>query len=101
MSDEITASFDSLMHQAPMTVGAYVDDCLELLVGLNFNQEERVQILPGLVIACAIDFSGAVLAQQLRAGLQETRTVDDTDALSSIADALERFPSAIESLKDK
>lgn len=93
MTEEITAKFDKLMKQALMTADVYMGEAVERIdrqFGGGFARKN-----PGLVgtfmQVAALDFGFAVLAQQLRAGLESVaENIPDTepiaDALNEIAD---------------
>lgn len=75
MSEPITANAQTLMNQAPATVDVYLTEAVKSIddhLGKGYSQKN-----PGLVAAfiqtCAIDLGCAVLAQQLRAGLENIR----------------------------
>jgi hypothetical protein len=89
MSNEyITANFDTLMRQGPMTASLYLAKAIDE-VNAQLGKDaarKHPEIIAAFVQAAAIDAVGGVIAQQIRAGLDAVvaaieshtdRTVDD------------------------
>lgn len=72
MTSSITASFDTLLKQGPMTAGDSLDEIVKILDG-KFGKgyaERNPQLVGQLTQASVHDIGLAILAQQIRAGLE-------------------------------
>lgn len=67
MTERITADATELMRQASMTAHDYLLRAVEDVQRIVGKPDP--QIIAALVIAASVDMAGAVVAQQVRAGL--------------------------------
>ena len=73
MTDQITASFETLMHQGAMTTSVYLAEAISMIdeqLGEGFAEQHPI-LIGLLVLASAIDSTGLIMAQQTRAGFSE------------------------------
>ena len=71
INEHITASFDTLMRQGPMTASLYLSkaiDDINAQLGKDAARKHP-EIVAAFMHAAAIDAVGGVIAQQIRAGL--------------------------------
>jgi hypothetical protein len=113
MSNEyITAAFDTLMKQGPMTASLYLSKAIDD-VNAQLGKDaarKHPEIVAAFVQAAAIDEVGSVIAQQIRAGLDAIaaaieshadRTVDDGISSEFHAQLMKRNPLANNTTAEK
>jgi len=103
INEYITANFDTLMRQGPMTASLYLSkaiDDIDVQLGKDAARKHP-EIVAALVQAAAIDEVGSVIAQQIRAGLDAIaaaieshtdRTADDGISPEFRAQLMKRNP---------
>jgi len=93
MPKHITADFHTLMDQAPGTAAVYLNEAIESIdKALGEGYAKRNPSLVGAFIqASAMDMGHAVLAQQIRAGLESIAENISTTDVEPVADALEKI----------
>jgi hypothetical protein len=113
MSNEyITASFDTLMRQGPMTASLYLAKAIDE-VNAQLGKDaarKHPEIVAAFVQAAAIDEVGSVIAQQIRAGFDAVavaieshtdRTVDDGISPGFQTQLMKRNPFANNTTAEK
>ena len=102
-TEYITASFDTLMRQGPMTASLYLSKAIDD-VNAQLGKDaarKHPEIVAAFVQAAAIDETGSVIAQQIRAGLEAIaaaieshtdRTVDDGISPEFLRQLMQRNP---------
>lgn len=105
MVNEITAGFETLMQQAPMTGSVYLAEAVQRIdeeFGDGFAEKHPI-LIGSFILVAAIDCSFATLAQQIHQGLSEVASaiselevLDNKEELISLAEAGESIASAID-----
>lgn len=73
MTETITANFETLLHQGPMTAREYMREAIASIddrFGDGFA-EKHPELIAAFMQTAILDLQGAVLAQQIREGIQE------------------------------
>ena len=100
---EITASFEELMRQGPMTAQVYFNDCLKIVDG-TFGEgysKKNPAVLAACIQASAMDCTMGTLAQQLRRGLDRIADHLEGGSTSRIAEVLEEnLPDIVRAIND-
>ena len=87
---EITDNFKTLMNQGPMTAEVYLMQAVQILdAQFGEGYAKKTPSLVGMfMLTAALDAGGGLLAQQIRAGLQECGS-NVSKYASTISDAIE------------
>jgi hypothetical protein len=91
-SNEISASFHTLMEQASMTADVYLGEAVERIdrqFGAGYAAKNPA-LVGAFIQACSDDFSQGVLAQQIRLGLEAI-----AEAGTNIASAIDTGVSGV------
>lgn len=82
---EVTASFDTLMRQAPSTIALYLRDAvreIDNIFGKGYSAEHP-NLVAAFITACASDFNFSAIQKELIPAIE-----DLASSLSEIADAI-------------
>jgi hypothetical protein len=63
----ITADPTTLMNQAPMTMQVYMAECIRIVDGVfgAGYAKKNPQLLSAMVLGCAVDYSGGIVARAI------------------------------------
>lgn len=98
-ADSITAGFDTLMRQAPMTADTYLAAGIKNIddrMGNGFAKQNP-NLLGAFIVASAIDLLGSTLAQQLRAGLDASSVAE---GLTAVAESIKSVSTSIDTVAE-
>ena len=93
MPQHITADFHTLMDQAPGTAAVYLNEAIES-IDKAFGEgyaKKNPSLVGAFIQASAMDMGHAVLAQQIRAGLESIAENISTTDMEPVAAALEQI----------
>jgi hypothetical protein len=97
MAESITANFHTLMRQASLTAADYMDAAVEQIdrkFGDGFSKRNPA-LVGAFMNASALDLAAAIIAQQVRDGLEES-AYKISLGLSEVAEQIDQLGAALD-----